>query len=207
MKPRLIFFETSKIILNPRAPSQTACFSFVFCTLPRLLFFWIVISPAGSTSCLSFTQGATGAECCVLRSPYSQGLSLPENAFPQKSRSSFHYIRESAGCSVVTYSLRPYGLWPARLLCPRDCHFLFQGICPTQGLNPGLLHCRQILDPLSHQGSLVASPCLGGTCRLQRQLTHEEGSCGQARMIHEAGGWPCPSSCLPSVEACFAGVS
>ena len=25
------------------------------------------------------------------------------------------------------------------------CHALFQGIFPTQGLNPGLLHCKQIL--------------------------------------------------------------
>ena len=32
------------------------------------------------------------------------------------------------------------------------CHFLLQGIFPTQGWNPGLLHCRQILYPLSHQG-------------------------------------------------------
>ena len=29
---------------------------------------------------------------------------------------------------------------------------LLQGIFPTQGLNPGLLHCRQILKHLSHQG-------------------------------------------------------
>ena len=28
-----------------------------------------------------------------------------------------------------------------------------QGICPTQGSNPGLPHCRQTLYPLSHQGS------------------------------------------------------
>ena len=32
-------------------------------------------------------------------------------------------------------------------------HSLLQGIFPTQGLNPGLLHCRQILYQLSHQGS------------------------------------------------------
>ena len=31
-----------------------------------------------------------------------------------------------------------------------DCHFLLQGIFPTQGLNPGLLHCRQTLYCLSH---------------------------------------------------------
>ena len=33
------------------------------------------------------------------------------------------------------------------------CHALFQGIFPTQGLNPGLPHCRRILYQLSHQGS------------------------------------------------------
>ena len=36
------------------------------------------------------------------------------------------------------------------------CHAPPQGIFPTKGLNPGLLHCRWILCPLSHQGSPVA---------------------------------------------------
>ena len=36
------------------------------------------------------------------------------------------------------------------------CHFLLQGIFLTQGLNPGLTHCRQTLYRLSHQGSLFA---------------------------------------------------
>ena len=44
-------------------------------------------------------------------------------------------------------------MWPARLLCPWDfpgnntgvgCHFLLQGIFPTQGLNPHLLWLWQI---------------------------------------------------------------
>ena len=34
------------------------------------------------------------------------------------------------------------------------CHSLLQGIFLTQGSNPGLLHCRQTLYCLSHQGSL-----------------------------------------------------
>ena len=33
------------------------------------------------------------------------------------------------------------------------CHALLQGIFPTQGSNPGLVHCIQILYRLSHQGS------------------------------------------------------
>ena len=32
------------------------------------------------------------------------------------------------------------------------CHFLLQRIFPTQGSNLGLLHCRQTLYHLSHQG-------------------------------------------------------
>ena len=31
--------------------------------------------------------------------------------------------------------------------------WLLQGIFPAQGLNPGLLHCRQILYQLSYEGS------------------------------------------------------
>ena len=34
------------------------------------------------------------------------------------------------------------------------CHFLLQGIFPTQELNPGVLHCRQILYQLSYKGNL-----------------------------------------------------
>ena len=33
------------------------------------------------------------------------------------------------------------------------CHFLLQGIFPTQESNSSLLHCRQILYRLSYQGS------------------------------------------------------
>ena len=68
--------------------------------------------------------------------------------------------------SVMSDSLRPYGLYPTRLLCPWDspgkntgvgCHALLQGIFPTQGSNLHLLcllRCRQILYLLSHQESL-----------------------------------------------------
>ena len=59
-------------------------------------------------------------------------------------------------------SLRPHVLYPTMLLCPWDSsstntgvhwHYLLQGTFLTQGLNLGLLHCRQILYHLSHQGS------------------------------------------------------
>ena len=71
-------------------------------------------------------------------------------------------VCESVSLPVVSDSLLPHGLQPARVLCPWGspgkntgvgCYSLFQGIFPTWGLNPGLLHQRQILYHLSHQGS------------------------------------------------------
>ena len=38
-------------------------------------------------------------------------------------------------------------------------HFLLQEIFPTQGLNPGLPHCRQTLYRLSLHGGLVIKLC------------------------------------------------
>ena len=64
--------------------------------------------------------------------------------------------------SHVRLSVSPWTVACTRLLCPWDflgkntgvgCHFLLQGIFLTQGSNPGLLHCRQTLYHLSHQGS------------------------------------------------------
>ena len=45
------------------------------------------------------------------------------------------------------------------------CHALFQRIVPTQGLNPGPLHCRRILYHLSHRGSPEALLC-NTNCKL-----------------------------------------
>ena len=42
------------------------------------------------------------------------------------------------------------------------CHLLLQEIFPTQGLNPGLPHCKQTLYCLNHQGvGVQPSPGLG----------------------------------------------
>ena len=77
---------------------------------------------------------------------------------PLEARTSY----QSASCSVEPDCLQPHGLQPTRLFCPWDfpgkdtgvgSHFLLQGIFLTQGLNPGLLHCRQILYRLSYKGN------------------------------------------------------
>ena len=53
-------------------------------------------------------------------------------------------------------------LWPHELYRPWNSpgqntevgsQSLLRGIFPTQGLNPGLPHCRQVLYQLSHQGN------------------------------------------------------
>ena len=70
-------------------------------------------------------------------------------------------------CLVLSDSLRPHGLYnPPGSSVHGDspdkntgvgCHPLLQGIFPTQGLNPGVPHCRWILYHLSHQGSPAAA--------------------------------------------------
>ena len=64
---------------------------------------------------------------------------------------------QSESCSVMSNSLQPYGLYspwnsPGQNT-EEGSYSLLQGIFPTQGSNPGLPHCRQILYQLSHQGS------------------------------------------------------
>ena len=74
------------------------------------------------------------------------------------------FCLERKGSEVAQSCLTLCDPMDTRLLCPWDflgksigvgCHFLLQEIFPTQGSNPGLPHCRQMLYCLSHQGSLT----------------------------------------------------
>ena len=63
---------------------------------------------------------------------------------------------ENENHSVVSDSLWPHGLYnpcnsPGQNTGVGSLSLL-QGIFPTQGLNPGLLHCRRILYQLGHKG-------------------------------------------------------
>ena len=71
---------------------------------------------------------------------------------------------EVKSLSRVRLFATPWAVACTRLLRPWDflgkstgvgCHFLLPGIFPTQGSNPGLPHCRQMLYHLSHWGSPV----------------------------------------------------
>ena len=65
--------------------------------------------------------------------------------------------QESESRSVVSDSLWPRGLYSPWSSPGQNTGVgslsLLQGIFPTQGSNPGLPHCRQILYQLSHKGS------------------------------------------------------
>ena len=66
-----------------------------------------------------------------------------------KVTQSYLTLCDPMDCSLPGSSV--HGILQARRV---GSHCLLQGIFPTQGLNPGLLHCRQILYHLSCQGSL-----------------------------------------------------
>ena len=94
--------------------------------------------------------------------PFSSGSSQPRNWTRISCIAGGFFtnlaMREAQSHSVVSNSLRPHGLYSPWNSPGQNTGVgslsLLQGIFPTQGLNPGLLHCRLILYQLSHVGSL-----------------------------------------------------
>ena len=86
--------------------------------------------------------------------------------FIQKSLGEIVLIgSENKSHAVMSDSLQPHELFspwnsPGQNTGV-DSRSLLQGIFPTQGLNPGIPHYRQILYQLSHQGR---SPLVGKDC-------------------------------------------
>ena len=89
---------------------------------------------------------------------FPASLKLPSPGFELMSSDS---LSTMLSCSVVSDSATP---WTVAHQAPLSTgfsrqesrvgwHALLQGIFPTQGSNPGLQHCRQILYQLSHKGS------------------------------------------------------
>ena len=77
-------------------------------------------------------------------------------------------------CLVMSYSLQPHGLQPARLLCPwgfswPKCWRRLPRTPPGNLSNPGIPHYRQILYHLSHHGS---SLCLLLDCKYHKERKH-----------------------------------
>ena len=100
---------------------------------------------------VSFLKRTCHAGCWSLRPTW-----LPK---AWELRFVFQWVSES--CSVVSDSLRPHGLHSLWNSLGQNTGVgslsLLQGIFSTQGLNPGLPHCRWILYQLSHKGSPLCS--------------------------------------------------
>ena len=86
---------------------------------------------------------------------------------------------KSESCSVMSNSLQPHALYSPWNSPSQNTGVgslsLFQGIFPTQGWNPCLPHCRQILYQLSHKGSpsileWVAYPFSSGSSWPRNQI-------------------------------------
>ena len=91
---------------------------------------------------------------------------MKQNLFSEESE------RDSR--SVVSNSLGTHGLhspWnsPGQKTGVGS-HSLFQWVFSTQGLNPGLSHCRWILYQLSHEGSPIVPTGCFGTRRVRINL-------------------------------------
>ena len=100
------------------------------------------------------TRGWLGSACFpVQRTSPCASMNKRENylSILQVSMEVKHVSSESH--SVMSNSLR-YSPWnsPGQNFGVGSFS-LVQGIFPTQGSNPGLLHCRQILNQLNHRGS------------------------------------------------------
>ena len=136
----------------------------VWCVLGRVHLLWF-----GSTSfspCCDFSYVWQGTASQVAAS----GSTHPSS--PPWSRSSCS-VCVFLSLFLLMWEVKMLVTWSSRTLCdPMDCsppaplsmefsrqeywsHALLQGIFQTQGLNLGLLHCRQILDRLSHRESTL----------------------------------------------------
>ena len=93
--------------------------------------------------------------------PFSRGSSQPRDQTRVcYTAGSFFTIWATREAESESHSVMSDSLWPHGLYSPCDSPgqntgvsslCLFQGIFPTQGSNPGLLHCRQLPYQLSHR--------------------------------------------------------
>ena len=76
---------------------------------------------------------------------------------------------ESESRSVVSNSLRPHGLYSPWNSPGQNTgvgsHFFLQGIFPTQGSNPGLLHCREDSLPAEPSRKPCNSTCINSSIK------------------------------------------
>ena len=116
--------------------------------------------------------------------------------------------------SVLSNSMQPHGLQPARLLCSWGfpgkntgvcSHSLLQGMLTTQGLNLGPLHCRQILLPSEPPGkpckSCQLSPSVMSNSLRPNGLQHTRPPCPSPTPRVYPNSCPLSQSCHPTISS------
>ena len=152
--------------LNPRAPLRA--WRSVSCSLTKLrcLQFapaWVLwlFSPALAAAGENWTESAPHPRPSFAAPPAGEPVSPGELEFSLWKGNPFSLI-VCVSHSVVSDSLRPHELYPARLLCPWnspgkntgvDCHSLLRRIFLTQGLEPWSPASQAESLPLELQGS------------------------------------------------------
>ena len=100
-------------------------------------------------------------QCMKVKSESEVAQSCPTLSDPMDCSlpgSSIHGQEYWSGCHCLCIQFFAFP-WTVAYQTPQSLntglgnHFFLQGIFPSQGSNPGLLYCRQILYHLSHQGS------------------------------------------------------
>ena len=171
----LLTATTEKLL----GPASSWSFSFFFFQLHSP--FYVLIEekfPEDKVKCFKMSGSVAFSTFTVVNATSSQHFCLVPKKFSSSKGFSFRIISANFSkqdfrilfmcyiCSDVQLRLTlcPLGcIWPPRLLYSWDfpgkntgvgCHFLFQGIFPTQGLNTSVLHWQADSLPLSHQESM-----------------------------------------------------
>ena len=132
----------------------------------------ILLSNMFSTKITMWQTPSFSWNLCPMRLiPITSFKTTNPHPYPNSSQfSTLFFIfsqKWSESRSVMSDSLQPHWLYSAWNSPGQNIgvssHSLLQGIFPTQGLNPGLPYCRQILYQLSHQveywsGEPIPSP-------------------------------------------------
>ena len=138
-----IRFESYSLTVSTVSPST--CHKVMGPDAMTLVFWILSLKPTFSLSSFTFVKR-------LFSSSSLSALRVVLSAF-------LLFLKESESQSVMSNSLWPHGLYsPCNSPGQNtgvDSLSLLQGIFETQGLNPGLPHCRRILYQLSHKGS----PC------------------------------------------------
>ena len=138
------------------------------------------------------------------RQEYWSGLPLPSLNSPTIGKK-----RKRISQSCLTL-LQPQELYPTRLLCPlgspgkstgAGSHAVLQGIFPTQGSNPGLLHCRWTFYHLSHQISVQFNHLVVSDSLQPHGLQHTGPPCPSPTPRAYSNSCPLSQRCHPTISS------